>query len=65
MEVQMAWLMQTSFLCIKESNFEDFEEYGNKASCFFNPGTKKSFAVIVWLWSLYSCALICELRATV
>ena len=66
MEVQMAWLMQAIFLCIRASNFEDFVEYGDtKASCIFNPGTKISFAVSFWLWSIYPFALICEPRATV
>lgn len=66
MEVQMAWLTQTIFLCMRTSNFEDFVEYGgNKASCIFNPGTKTSFEVSSWLWSIYPFALICEPRATV
>jgi len=65
MAVQMAWLTQAIFLCIRASNFEDFVEYGdNKASYIFNPGTKKSFAVSFWLWSIYPFALICEPKTT-
>jgi hypothetical protein len=42
MEVQVAWLTQAIFLCIRGSNVEDFMEFGdNKASWIFNPGTKK------------------------
>jgi hypothetical protein len=40
MEVQVAWLTQAIFLCIKASNFEDFVEFGdNKLLCIFNPGS--------------------------
>jgi hypothetical protein len=42
MEVQVAWLTQAIFLCIRASNFEDFVEFGdNKPLCIFNPGSKK------------------------